>query len=182
MATLITPLRRATKIGGTRRAVVCGDEQLTYAETWERCRRLVGGLRALGLQHGDRVAVISPNCHRYVELYQAVPGVGLSIVPLNHRHTPAELRYALEDSGAEVLFTAMGDQRTDTLRRAHPAFPDAELVHLYGATETTPIATLDAATRSCLLDEPTCPARAVNRRSVSTSRCTGADGARADER
>ena len=30
---------------------------------------------------------------------------------------------------------------TDTLRRAHAAFPDAELVHLYGATETAPIAT-----------------------------------------
>ena len=30
---------------------------------------------------------------------------------------------------------------TETLRRAHAAFPDAELVHIYGATETAPIAT-----------------------------------------
>ena len=31
---------------------------------------------------------------------------------------------------------------TDTLRRAHDAFPEAELMHLYGATETSPIATV----------------------------------------
>ena len=53
----------------------------------------------------DRVAVVGPNCHRYLELYQAVPGAGMVFVPLNPRHTVAELRYALEDSGAKVLFT-----------------------------------------------------------------------------
>jgi long-chain acyl-CoA synthetase len=71
---------------------------------WDRCRRLVGALRALGVEEGDRVAVVSPNCHRYLELYQAVPGAGMVIVPLNQRHSDAELRYALEDSGAKVLF------------------------------------------------------------------------------
>src|SRR5438094_568267 len=110
MGTLITPLRRATQVGGTRIAVTCGDVQLTYAQTWDRCRRLAGALRALGLGEGDRVAVVGPNCHRYLELYQAVPGAGMSIVPLNPRHTAAELRYALEDSGAKVLFTGVGDQ------------------------------------------------------------------------
>ena len=110
MATMITPLRRAVQVGRNREAVVCGDVRLTYAEVWDRCRRLLGALRMLGLEEGDRVAVVGPNCHRYLELYQAVPGAGMVIVPLNHRHTPAELRYALEDSGAKVLFTAMGDQ------------------------------------------------------------------------
>ena len=54
---------------------------------------------------GDRVAVVAPNSHRYLELYQAVPGAGMVLVPLNHRHADAELRYALEDSGARILFT-----------------------------------------------------------------------------
>ena len=109
MATMITPLARAIRVGPTRPAVVCGETSFTYAETWERCRRLAGGLRALGLGDGDRVVVVGPNCHRYLELYQAIPGAGLSIVPLNQRHTPAELRYAIEDSGARVLFTGIGD-------------------------------------------------------------------------
>jgi long-chain acyl-CoA synthetase len=104
MTTMISPLRRATQVAAHRHAVTCGEVALTYAETWSRCRRLVGGLRGLGLAEGDRVAVVSPNCHRYLELYQAVPAAGMVIVPLNHRHTDAELAYALEDSGAKVLF------------------------------------------------------------------------------
>jgi long-chain acyl-CoA synthetase len=104
MVTMIDPLRRAVQVGRDRVAVTCGDVVLSYAETWDRCRRLVAGLGRLGIGPGDRVAVIGPNCHRYLELYQAVPGGGMVLVPLNQRHTEAELRYALDDSGARVLF------------------------------------------------------------------------------
>ena len=101
---MIDPLRRAVQVGRDRVAVTCGDVVLSYEETWDRCRRLVAGLGRLGLGPGDRVAVVGPNCHRYLELYQAVPGGGMVLVPLNQRHTDAELRYALEDSGTKVLF------------------------------------------------------------------------------
>jgi long-chain acyl-CoA synthetase len=104
MATMISPLRRAVLVGANRPAVRCGSVELTYPETWERCRRLAGALRGLGLEEGDRVGIVSPNCHRYLEVYQAVPGAGMVLVPLNQRHTDAELRYALEDAGARVLF------------------------------------------------------------------------------
>jgi long-chain acyl-CoA synthetase len=113
MATVISPLRRATQTAANRTAVACGNVTLTYTQTWERCRRLVAALSALGLGAGDRVAVVGPNCHRYLELYQAVPGAGMTIVPLNPRHTPSELRYAVRDSGARVLFTGIGDQHLD---------------------------------------------------------------------
>ncbi len=79
----------------TLSAVVCDGERFTYAEICGRARRLVGALRALGLQGGDRVAVIGPNCHRYLELYLGVPAGGFVLVPLNARHTEHELRYAL---------------------------------------------------------------------------------------
>jgi long-chain acyl-CoA synthetase len=107
MASIISPLRRAERIAGDRDAVTCGGLRLTYAQTAERCRRLGGALTELGLGRGDRVAVIAPNCHRYLELYQGVPGAGMVIVPLNARHAPAELRYALQDAGARVLFSAI---------------------------------------------------------------------------
>ena len=115
MTTTISPLARAVKVGAHRQAVACGEVALTYADTWGRCRRLAGGLRGLGLDDGDRVAVVGPNCHRYLELYQAVPGAGLSIVPLNPRHTAAELAYAVKDSGARVLFTGLGEQGLGSL-------------------------------------------------------------------
>jgi long-chain acyl-CoA synthetase len=101
---MISPLRRATQVAAARPAVTCGEVVLTYAEMAERCRRLVGALRGLGVEAGDRVAIVAPNCHRYLEVYQAVPGAGMVLVPLNQRHSDAELRYALEDSGTKVLF------------------------------------------------------------------------------
>ena len=102
---MIWPLRRALQVAPDRPAVSFEDTELTYAQMWDRCRRLAGGLRALGCERGDRVAVVAQNSHRYLELYQAVPSAGMVLVPLNHRHADRELRYALEDSGAKVLFT-----------------------------------------------------------------------------
>src|SRR5256885_6943158 len=104
MTTMIGPLRRAVQVAPKASAVHCGDVELTYADTWDRCRCLVAALRRLGVEEGDRVAIVGPNCHRYLELYQGVPGAGMVLVPLNQRHTEAELKYALEDSGAKVLF------------------------------------------------------------------------------
>jgi long-chain acyl-CoA synthetase len=109
---MIWPLRRAVRVAPDAAAVRFEDVALTYAETWERCRRLAGALRGLGVERGERVAVVAQNSHRYLELYQAVPGAGLVLVPLNHRHADAEVRYALEDSGARVLFT---DRAVDDL-------------------------------------------------------------------
>ena len=105
MHTFVDPLRRAVAVAASDVAVVCGDHRLTYADTWVRCRRLAGMLHELGLERGDRVALIGANCHRYLESYYAVPAAGFVLVPLNSRWSTAELRYALEDSGARVLIT-----------------------------------------------------------------------------
>jgi long-chain acyl-CoA synthetase len=86
-------------------AVVCGDVRLTYADVWSRCRRLAGALAGLGVQPGDRVAILATNSYQYVEAYMAVPAAGYVIVPLNTRHAEPELRYALEDSGTRVLLS-----------------------------------------------------------------------------
>ena len=109
MVTMISPLRRATIIGADRVAASCGDVRLTYRQTWERCGRLAGALRGLGLDRGDRVALVATNCHRFLELYQTAPSAGYVFVPLNPRHTPAELRYAVADAGARVLFSNLTD-------------------------------------------------------------------------
>ena len=98
------PLERAKRVEGRQPAVVCGEHRLTHAELCERVQRLIGALRAMNLPDGSRVAVVGPNCHRYLELYLAVPAGGFVLVPLNARHTERELSYALEDSGASVLF------------------------------------------------------------------------------
>lgn len=102
--TFVGPLERAKLVAADNTAVICGDEQFTYTQLYDRVARVVGALRELGLREGDRVAIVGPNCHRYLEVYLAAPAGGFVLVPMNARHTEAELRYALEDSGARVLF------------------------------------------------------------------------------
>ena len=103
---LLTPLRRAVTIGAARPAVVGDDGVRTYADMAERVGRLGAALATpLGTAPGDRVAIVAANCAEYLEIYQAVPGFGRVLVPLNARHTVPELEYALRDAGATVLFT-----------------------------------------------------------------------------
>jgi long-chain acyl-CoA synthetase len=105
MHTFNDPLQRALQIGPDRLALIDGDARFSFAEFAQRCAALVGGLRALGLESGDRVAILAANSHRYIEAYVAIPAGGLVIVPLNTRHADPEVRYALQDSGATVLLT-----------------------------------------------------------------------------
>src|SRR5579872_156022 len=98
--TFADPIGRALRTGAAREAVVCGEDRLSFTDLAARLHRLGGALHALGLTHRDRVAILSANCHRYLETYLAVPAAGLVLVPLNTRHAEPELRYALADSGA----------------------------------------------------------------------------------
>ena len=86
--------------------VIDGDYRATFAEHGSRVLRLADGMRKeLGLQAGDRFAVLGLNGHHYMELHNAgYLGAGV-ITPLNIRLSPAEIRRILDDSGATVLFT-----------------------------------------------------------------------------
>ncbi|MGB9402126.1 MAG: fatty acid--CoA ligase [Candidatus Acidiferrales bacterium] len=103
----LTPLRflrYAEQQFPRRTAVVCNDDRYTYAQLGERVRRLAGALRQAGVQPGDRVALLSTNCHRLLEAYYGVLEAGAVLLPLNIRLTPNELGYILNDAGAAFLF------------------------------------------------------------------------------
>ena len=109
MHNFASPLERARRVAADGCAVVCEDRRRTYAELGERCRRLGGALRDLGLQPGDRVAVRALNSDRYLELFLAVPAARFVLVPINARLAEPEVRAILEDSGARVLFSDLDD-------------------------------------------------------------------------
>jgi long-chain acyl-CoA synthetase len=100
---LADALRRAERLYGRKEGAVCGEIRLSYAEFGSRCRRLAAGLRRLGVGRGDRVATLLGNCHRYLEAYSTIPGIGAVIVPLNTRHAAPEHRAILEDCGVRLL-------------------------------------------------------------------------------
>jgi acyl-CoA synthetase (AMP-forming)/AMP-acid ligase II len=112
MLTVADPLRHALRTGPGRTAAVCGSDTFDHRTLHDRAARLVGGLRALGVGRGARVAVLAANCHRYLEAYLGIAAGGMVVVPLNTRLAAAELRAILRDAEPEVLLT---DRRRDEL-------------------------------------------------------------------
>jgi fatty-acyl-CoA synthase len=83
----------------------CDDNlgSLTYGEVARRVRALQAGLDELGVDAGERVAVVSPNAARLLELFYAVPSSGRVLVPINFRLRAEEVEYIVGHSGATVL-------------------------------------------------------------------------------
>ncbi|HEX6347026.1 AMP-binding protein [Umezawaea sp.] len=75
----------------------------TYGEMAVRARAWQAGLDALGVGGGERVAVVSHNSARLLELLHAVPASGRVCVPVNFRLSADEVSYIVEHSGASVL-------------------------------------------------------------------------------
>src|SRR3954465_15765325 len=105
-------LARAEQVYGDRVGVIdepqCTDNlgALTYAEVARRVRALQAGLAELGGSVGGRVAVVSPNAARVLELFYAVPSSGRVLVPINFRLRSEEVDYIVGHSGATVLLVA----------------------------------------------------------------------------
>ncbi len=106
MNVALTPLdfiERARRLFGPLEAVVDVDRRLTYAEFADRCFRLAGALRAMGIVAGDRVAYLCGNTLELLEAYYGVVLAGAVLTPLNIRLSPSELQFVLEDCGASLL-------------------------------------------------------------------------------
>ncbi len=83
--------------------LVCGGKQFAPDMQQARGSRLAGGLRRLGLQPGDVVAVLFRNCAEYADVVHACRIAGVSYCPINWHFTAVEISYLLQDSGAKVL-------------------------------------------------------------------------------
>jgi fatty-acyl-CoA synthase len=84
-------------------AVVDGDRRFTYAEFGARVERQAAALQQLGVQSGDRVAVLAPNGAMALEAHFAPMRIGAILVMLNTRLAPGELEWILHHCGAKVL-------------------------------------------------------------------------------
>ena len=83
-----------------------GDGELvprSFAETYGRCLRLMGGLRALGIERGSRVATLARNVRAHHEAYLAVPSIGAILLTLNARLPAADLAAVLRHAEPRVI-------------------------------------------------------------------------------
>jgi acyl-CoA synthetase (AMP-forming)/AMP-acid ligase II len=84
-------------------ALICGDVRLTWRQTVERSARIATGFRKLGLQRGDRVALLLGNRIEFPLILFAAAHEGLVTVLLSTRQQKPEIAHVLTDCGAKLL-------------------------------------------------------------------------------
>ncbi len=108
MLNLATLLRESAKNAPEKTALVINDRELPYAMVHAYAQRFASGLRKLGIQPGQHVALLLPNVPHFALAYYGAHYAGNPVVPLNVLLTPDEIAYHLEDSDAVALITWEG--------------------------------------------------------------------------
>ena len=148
--TLVHYLETAAQRYPDKAALVFAERELTYRELAAESLALAGFMQQrLGIQHGERILLISQNCPQFVLVYLAALRIGAAVVPVNPMSTLSECRYYAQDSGAAVAFVAQ-----DLLAQVQPML-GAELqsvvVHAYtGGLTSLGMASLPDAMRYAL--------------------------------
>jgi long-chain acyl-CoA synthetase len=102
---LVEMLRRSVDKSPNAEAIVeVRGARLAYRDLWDRSARTAGGLRALGIQPGDRVAIRLGNSADWCVAFFAIQMAGAVAVPVNTRFTDSEVKYVVEDSGSGYVF------------------------------------------------------------------------------
>ena len=96
-------LKRAVTVYGDCEAVVCGEHRFTYRQFNDRVNQWANLMRNFGVKKGDRVAVLSQNCHRMLEAFFGTPLLGAILMPLNFRLIPDDFNYILNHGEAKVV-------------------------------------------------------------------------------
>ncbi len=78
--------------------------QLTFKELDVRTNKLANGLLKLGLEKGDKIAILSNNSLEFMEVYASAAKAGLVVVPINFRLHPEDIWYIIENSESKILF------------------------------------------------------------------------------
>lgn len=99
---------------------------ITYSEVDSLSQAFATYLQGLGLQKGDRVAVMMPNVPQYPIAVAAILRAGLVVVNVNPLYTPRELEHQLKDSGAQAI--VLVENFASTLEKCLDATPVRHIV------------------------------------------------------
>lgn len=87
---------------GSKPAVSFFGADVTYQDLGKDVERVAQGLKDLGVEAGDRVAIVLPNCPQHIVAFYAAMRLGAVVVEHNPLYTAPELRHQFEDHGARV--------------------------------------------------------------------------------
>lgn len=91
-------VQRWSELHPRKPAIIFEGEQISYLELHRRADRTSCWLQSLGIEKGDRVAVMIENCPQFIEIYLACSRLGAIFVPVNFRLAAPELDYTLRNS------------------------------------------------------------------------------------
>ena len=117
-------LARAGKLYPDKTAVVDGSRRYTYREYQARCNQLAHALLKLGIRQGDRVCILSPNSHFFMESFYGVAQIGAVLVPLNYRLMPADHEFILNHAGVKAILA--DHEYTHVVDEIRPQLPGVE--------------------------------------------------------
>ncbi|WP_010540926.1 long-chain-fatty-acid--CoA ligase [Dietzia alimentaria] len=125
--TLIDQFDAAVSAHADRPATEFFGRLTSYSELGRRVRRAAEGLRRLGVQRGDRVAVLLPNCPQGIVVFYAALRIGAIVVEHNPLYTTDELEGPFSDHQAKVVVTwnVVADVVRDLADR-----PGSEIEHI----------------------------------------------------
>jgi acyl-CoA synthetase (AMP-forming)/AMP-acid ligase II len=137
---LVEMLRRTVeKWPGNEAVVEAGGERLTYRDFWDRAAQTAGGLRALDIQPGDRVAIRLGNGVDWCVAFFAIQMAGAVAVPVNTRFTDSEIEYVVKDSGSKhVLLAEQPLPQGDSLVLEHMEHQDVAAIFYTSGTTGFP--------------------------------------------
>ncbi|HEY6272881.1 MAG TPA: AMP-binding protein [Terriglobales bacterium] len=102
---LVDMLRNSVdKFPNAEAVVEVGGARLSFSDLWESAARTAGGLRAMGIEREDRVAIRLGNSADWCIAFWATQMAGSVAVPVNTRFTESEVEYVVNDSGSRFSF------------------------------------------------------------------------------
>lgn len=124
-------LRRAALTNAQRPAIKSGAAVMTYAEAWDRGVRMANGLRALGIEAGDRVAVLEHNCLESTDFVVGAAVANIVRVPLYKRNAPKGHAHMIRHTGCKAVIVAA--EYLDEIEDLRHELPELEHVIIRGA-------------------------------------------------
>jgi long-chain acyl-CoA synthetase len=89
-----------------RDGVIFQGKRIPYGDLAGWARNLASGLHQMGIEKGQRVAIMLPNCPQYIVAYFAILRLGAVVVNVNPMYVERELEFQLRDAGAQTIVAA----------------------------------------------------------------------------
>jgi len=114
-------------------ALVFEENRLTYKEYNQNVNRLANALLDMGIQKGDKISTLLPNCMEILEVYWAAAKIGAVAVPHSMLLLAEGLKSLLNDSDTTMVVTSSAMVATlDRIRKDLPAIPNDRFLLIDG--------------------------------------------------